>query len=147
MKVIAQNRKAYHDYFIEEKYEAGIKLVGSEIKSIRQGKIGFNDSFVTFKHGEAFIHNMHIAKYAFSNRFNHDETRTRTLLLHKKEILKLSSKIKEQGYTVIPLKIYLKQGLAKLEIGLAKGKKAYDKRAALREKDQDLRLKKVLKNR
>ena len=147
MKLIAQNKKARHDYFIEESFEAGIQLVGSEIKSIRLGKVGFNDAFVTFKEGEAFLHNMHIAKYEFSNRFNHDETRMRKLLLHKKEIFKLFSKTREQGYTIIPLKIYLKDGLAKLEIGLAKGKKDYDKRESSKEKDTDMRLKKILKNR
>ncbi len=147
MKLIAQNKKARHDYFIEETYEAGIKLVGSEIKSIRLGKVGFTDAFVTFKEGEAYLHNMHIAKYEFSNQFNHEETRMRKLLLHKKEIFKLFSKTREQGYTIIPLKVYLKDGLAKIEIGVAKGKKDYDKRESLKQKDTDMRLKKVLKNR
>lgn len=147
MKIIAQNKKARHDYFIEESYEAGLKLLGSEIKSVRLGKVNLNDAFVTFKEGEAFCHNMHIAKYDFSNRFNHDETRPRKLLLHKKEIIKLFGKTREQGYTIIPLKIYLKDGLAKVEIGLAKGKKDYDKRETLKEKDQDRRLKKILKMR
>jgi SsrA-binding protein len=147
MKIIAQNKKARHDYFIEESYEAGLQLLGSEIKSIRLGKVTVNDSFVTIKDGEAFVHNMHISKYEFSNRFNHDETRTRKLLMHKKEIIKLFSKTREQGYTLIPLKIYLKEGLAKVEIGLAKGKKDYDKRESLKEKDQEMRLKKVMNRR
>lgn len=147
MKLIAQNKKARHDYFIEESYEAGLKLLGSEIKSIRLGKVTVNDSFVTIKDGEAFVHNMHIAKYDFSNRFNHDETRPRKLLLHKKEILKLFGKTREQGYTLIPLKVYLKDGLAKVEIGLAKGKKDYDKRETLKEKDADMRLKKLMNRR
>jgi SsrA-binding protein len=147
MKLIAQNKKARHDYFIEELYEAGVKLLGSEIKSIRLGKVTVNDSFVTIKDGEAFVHNMHIAKYDFSNQFNHEETRPRKLLLHKKEIVKLFSKTREQGYTLIPLKIYLKEGLAKVEIGLAKGKKDYDKRETLKEKDQDMRLKKMMNRR
>ncbi|HPG43452.1 MAG TPA: SsrA-binding protein SmpB [Acholeplasmataceae bacterium] len=147
MKLIAQNKKARHDYFIEESYEAGLKLLGSEIKSIRLGKVTVNDSFVTIKDGEAFVHNMHIAKYDFSNRFNHDETRPRKLLLHKKEILKLFSKTREQGYTLIPLKVYLKDGLAKVEIGLAKGKKDFDKRETLKEKDADMRLKKLMNRR
>ncbi len=147
MKLIAQNKKARHDYFIEESVEAGLKLLGSEIKSIRQGKVTVNDSFVTIKDGEAFVHNMHIAKYDFSNRFNHEETRPRKLLLHKKEILRLFAKTREQGYTLVPLKIYLKEGLAKLEVGLAKGKKDYDKRETLKEKDQEMRLKKLLNRR
>lgn len=147
MKLIAQNKKARHDYFIEESFEAGLKLLGSEIKSIRQGKVTVNDSFVTIKDGEAFVHNMHIAKYDFSNRFNHEETRPRKLLLHKKEILKLFAKTREQGYTLVPLKIYLKDGLAKLEVGVAKGKKDYDKRETLKEKDQAMRLKKLLNRR
>ncbi|MDY0074337.1 MAG: SsrA-binding protein SmpB [Acholeplasmataceae bacterium] len=147
MKLIAQNKKARHDYFIEESYEAGMQLLGSEIKSIRLGKVNVNDAFVTIKDGEAFVHNMHIAKYDFSNRFNHEETRTRKLLLHKKEIIKLFAKTREQGYTLIPLKVYLKDGLCKLEVGLAKGKKDYDKRETLKEKDQAMRLKKLLNKR
>lgn len=147
MKIIVQNKKARHDFFIEETYEAGIKLLGSEIKSTRLGKVQINDAFVTIKDGEAFVHNMHIAKYDFSSFFNHEETRPRKLLLHKKEIIKLFSKIKEQGYTIIPLKLYLKEGLCKLEIGLAKGKKDYDKRETLKERDQQMRMKKILKNR
>lgn len=147
MKIIAQNKKARHDYFIEETYEAGIKLFGSEIKSIRQGKVNLSDSYVTFNDYEAYIINMHISKYDFSNRFNHDETRTRKILLHKNEIIKLFSKTREQGYSVIPLKIYLKEGLAKVEIGLAKGKKDYDKRETLKEKDSKRRMGKILKHR
>ncbi|MFH1693585.1 MAG: SsrA-binding protein SmpB [Bacillota bacterium] len=147
MKLISQNKKARHDYFIEETFEAGIQLLGSEIKSIRLGKVNLNDAFVTFKNGETYVNNMHIAKYDFSNRFNHEETRARKLLLHHKEIVKLFSKTREQGFTIIPLKVYLKEGLCKVEIGLAKGKKNYDKRAALKEKDQQMRLKKTIKNR
>lgn len=145
MKLIAQNKKARHDYHIEDSFEAGIKLVGTEIKSIRLGKVTVNDSFVTFRDGEAFVNNLHIAKYEQGNIFNHDETRPRKLLLHKKEIIKLFSKTREQGYTIIPLKVYLKEGLCKIEIGLAKGKKDYDKRESLKEKDQNMRLKKILK--
>lgn len=144
MKLIAQNKKARHDYHIEDSFEAGIKLVGTEIKSIRLGKVTVNDSFVTFKEGEAFVNNLHISKYEQGNIFNHDETRPRKLLLHKKEIIKLFSKTREQGYTIIPLKVYLKDGLCKIEIGLAKGKKDYDKRESLKEKDQNMRLKKIL---
>ncbi|MBE0700721.1 MAG: SsrA-binding protein SmpB [Acholeplasmataceae bacterium] len=146
MRIISQNKKARHDYFIEDTYEAGIQLLGSEIKSIRLGKVNLNDAFVSFKNQEAYVNNMHISKYDFSNRFNHEETRSRKLLLHKKEIIKLFSKTREHGYTIIPLKIYLKEGLAKIEIGLAKGKKNYDKRETLKEKDQEMRLKKILKN-
>ncbi|OHE32626.1 MAG: SsrA-binding protein [Tenericutes bacterium GWE2_38_8] len=145
MKVISQNKKARHDYFIEETYEAGIQLLGSEIKSIRTGKVTVNDSFVTFRGGEAFVHNLHIAKYDFSSIFNHEETRPRKLLLHKKEILKMFGKTREQGYTIVPLKVYLKEGLCKVEIGLAKGKRDYDKRESLKEKDQNMRMKKILK--
>lgn len=147
MKIISQNKKARHDYIIEETFEAGIKLLGSEIKSIRLGKVSLTDGFVTFKDNEAFISNVHIAKYNFSNRFNHEETRIRKLLLHKKEIIKLFSKTREQGYTIIPLKVYLKEGLCKIEIGLAKGKRDYDKRQSLKEKDQKMRVRKILKNR
>lgn len=146
MKLIAQNKKARHDYFIEETYEAGIKLVGSEIKSIRGGKINLSDSYVTFKDGEAFVLNMHISQYKEANQFNHEETRTRKLLLHKNEIIKLFSKTREQGFAVIPLKVYLEGGLCKLEIGLAKGKKNYDKRQTLKEKDAQMRMKKVTKH-
>lgn len=145
MKIISQNKKARHDYFIEDTYESGIQLLGSEIKSIRAGKVTVNDSFVTFRDGEAYVNNLHIAKYDFSSIFNHEETRPRKLLLHKKEILNLFSKTREQGYTIVPLKVYLKDGLCKLEIGLAKGKKDYDKRESLKEKDQNMRLKKILK--
>lgn len=147
MKLISQNKKARHDYFIEETIEAGIQLLGSEIKSIRLGKVSINDAFVTFKNSEMYVNNMHIATYEFSNQFNHEETRARKLLLHKKEIHKWFSKTREQGFTIIPLKVYLKEGLAKVEIGLAKGKKDYDKRESLKEKDTQMRLKKLLKNR
>jgi len=146
MKIITQNKKARHDYFIDETFEAGIQLLGSEIKSIRLGKVNLSDSFVTFKNGETFVNNMHIAKYDFSNRFNHEETRSRKLLLHQKEIIKLFSKTREHGYTIIPLKVYLKEGLCKVEIGLAKGKKDYDKRESLKEKDAQMRMKKNMKN-
>lgn len=147
MKLISQNKKARHDYFISETFEAGIQLLGSEIKSIRLGKVNLSDSFVTFRNGEAFVNNMHISKYDFSNRFNHEETRPRKLLLHRKEIVKLFAKTREQGFTIIPLKVYLVEGLCKIEIGLAKGKREFDKRESLKEKDQDLRMKKSMKNR
>lgn len=144
-KIIAQNKKARHDYFIDQTHEAGIQLKGTEIKAIRQSKANINDAFVSIKNGEIFIINMHIAPYDHGNLFNHEETRTRKLLMHKKEILKLESKSKEDGYTLIPLKVYLNEGLAKVEIAVAKGKKLYDKREDLKEKDAQKHIKKTLK--
>lgn len=134
-KLICNNKKAYHDYFIEEKYEAGMVLTGTEVKSLRMGKANLNDAFVQIKSGEAFLNNLHISPYDFGNRENHDPDRLRKLLMHKKEIVKLFSKIREQGYTVIPLRLYFKSGMVKAEIGLAKGKKLYDKREDLKKKD------------
>lgn len=146
MKIIAQNKKASFDYFILEKYECGIILKGTEIKSIRATKVSINDSYVRIKNNEAFIINMNIKKYEMGNIFNHDETRERKLLLHKNEIIKLYNKTILDGLTIIPLKVYLKDGLCKVEIGLCKGKKNYDKREALKEKDQKLHIQKTLKN-
>lgn len=134
-KVIAQNKKAYHDYFIEDTYEAGIVLQGTEIKSIRAGRVNLKDSYAKVEKGELFLHNMHISPYEQGNRYNHDPLRTRKLLLHKKEIAKLLGITKEQGYSLVPLKIYLKNGYAKVLIGLAKGKKNYDKREDLKQKE------------
>ncbi|HKL94832.1 MAG TPA: SsrA-binding protein SmpB [Haploplasma sp.] len=145
MKIIARNKTASFNYFLEEKYEAGLKLVGSEIKSIRLGKVSINEAYITFKNNEAFITNMHIAAYEQANRYNHQETRPRKLLLNKKEIINLVVKSKEQGYSVIPVNLYIKNGLAKVEIALAKGKKDYDKRETLRNRDQEMRMKKVIK--
>lgn len=145
MKVIAQNKKATHDYAIEERYEAGIQLKGSEVKSIRAAKTNINDAYVIFQSGEAYVLNMHVAKYEESSIFNHEETRTRKLLLNKREINKLLAAKQTEGYTVIPLRLYLKEGLIKLEIALAKGKKNYDKRQALKEKDDNIRMQKQLK--
>ncbi|MFS8652127.1 MAG: SsrA-binding protein SmpB [Caldibacillus sp.] len=133
-KVITKNRKAYHDYFIEETYEAGIVLKGTEIKSIRAGKVNLKDSFAKIKDGEVFLMNMHVSPYEQGNRFNHDPTRTRKLLLHRREINKLIGKTKEAGYALIPLKLYLKNGYCKVELALAKGKKKYDKREELKKK-------------
>lgn len=127
-KEVAVNRKAYHDFEIIDTYEAGISLLGTEIKSVRRGKVQLKESFVSFIKGEAIIKGMNIAQYDLGNRFNHDETRERKLLLHKAEILKLANKVKLQGLTVIPLKMYLKDGRAKLEIALVRGKTLYDKR-------------------
>ncbi|HHY72322.1 MAG TPA: SsrA-binding protein SmpB [Bacillus bacterium] len=134
-KVVAQNKKAYHDYFIEDTYEAGIVLQGTEIKSIRAGRVNLKDSYAKVEKGEVFLHNMHISPYEQGNRYNHDPLRTRKLLLHKKEIAKLIGITKEQGYSLVPLKIYLKNGYAKVLIGLAKGKKNYDKREDLKQKE------------
>lgn len=130
-----KNKKAYFDYTVLEEMEAGISLVGTEIKSIRKGSVDLKDSFVSIKNNEAFILNMYIAKYEEGNIFNHDERRTRKLLLHKKEIKKLKEKVSTEGLTLIPLKIYFKKNYVKVLIGLCKGKKLYDKRASIKERD------------
>lgn len=145
-KVIANNRKAFHDYFIEDKFEAGLVLVGTEIKSIRKGSVQFKDAYVDIINNEAYIVGMHIAPYEFGNRFNHDELRDRKLLLHKLEIKKLSKSVQQKGYTIVPLSLYLSEGKAKMEIALAKGKANYDKRQTLKEKDAKREIEKALKN-
>ena len=137
-----KNKKAYFDYYIESEIEAGIALVGTEIKSVRKGSAQLKDSYVVIKNNEAYVLNMYIAKYDEGNIFNHEESRTRKLLLHKKEIRKLKEAVAQDGYSIVPLKIYLKNGYAKLLIGVAKGKKNYDKRAVLKEKDQNREAKK-----
>ena len=131
---IAQNRKASHDYFIEDTYEAGIVLQGTEIKSIRAGRVSLKDAHVRIMNGEAQLINMHIAPYEQGNRYNHDPTRTRKLLLHRHEIDKLLGLVQQKGYAIIPLKLYIKNGFAKILIGLGKGKKQYDKREDLKQK-------------
>ncbi|UCZ52614.1 SsrA-binding protein SmpB [Bacillus shivajii] len=131
---IAQNKKARHDYHIEETYEAGLVLTGTEIKSIRNRRVNLKDSFARVSRGEAWLHNLHISPYEQGNRYNHDPVRTRKLLLHRKEINKLIGLTKEKGYTLVPLKIYIKNGFAKVLIGLGKGKKKYDKREDLKKK-------------
>ncbi|WP_270584403.1 SsrA-binding protein SmpB [Bacillus smithii] len=146
-KVVAQNKKARHDYFIEETYEAGIVLQGTEIKSIRAGRVNLKDSFARVQKGEVFLHNMHISPYEHGNRYNHDPLRTRKLLLHKKEILKLIGKTKEQGYSLVPLKLYIKNGYAKILLGLAKGKKKWDKREDLKKKEAKREIERVFKAR
>ncbi|WP_096190189.1 SsrA-binding protein SmpB [Evansella halocellulosilytica] len=133
-KQIAQNKKARHDYHIEETYEAGLVLTGTEIKSIRNRRVNLKDSFARVSRGEAWLHNLHISPYEQGNRYNHDPVRTRKLLLHRKEINKLIGLTKEKGYTLVPLKIYIKNGFAKVLIGLGKGKKKYDKREDLKKK-------------
>ena len=134
-KVLAQNKKAGHDYFIEETYEAGLVLHGTEIKAIRAGKVQLKDSFVRIRNNEAWISNMHISPYDQGNRFNHDPLRSRKLLLHKKQIAQLIGRIKQDGYTIVPLKMYIKDGFAKLLIGVGKGKKNYDKREDIAKRD------------
>ncbi len=145
IKVVARNRKAYHDYFIEETYEAGLVLTGTEIKSIRAGKVNLRDSFAQIRQGEGYLHNMHISPFEQGNRFNHEPTRARKLLLHKYEIDKLIGLTKEKGYALVPTKIYLKDGMAKVEIALAKGKKLYDKRATVAKRDADREISRALR--
>ena len=135
IKLIANNKKAYHDYFIEETYEAGISLHGTEVKSLRMGKCSIKESFVRIEKGEVFIYGMHVSPYEKGNIFNRDPLRPRKLLLHKYEINKLLGKTKEKGIAIVPLKVYFKGSLVKVEIGLAKGKKLYDKRADIAKKD------------
>ena len=146
MPVLARNKKAFHDYFIEDRFEAGIELVGTEVKSIKAGKVSIKESFIRVIKNEIFIMNMHVTPYEFGNIHNEPETRVRKLLLKRKEIERISSRIKEQGYTVMPLSIYTKQRLVKIEIGLAKGKKLYDKRESLKIRDQERDMRKVRKN-
>lgn len=145
-KLIAQNKKARHDYTIVETIEAGIVLQGTEIKSIRNSRINLKDGFVRIRNGEAFLVNVHISPYEQGNIFNHDPLRTRKLLLHKKQIDKLYGEMKQQGMSIVPLKVYLKDGYAKVLIGLAKGKKQYDKRESLKRKDQERQIARVMKN-
>ena len=144
-KLICNNKKAYHDFFIEEKFEAGMVLRGTEVKSLRMGKANLNDAFALIKNGEAFLNNLHISPYDFGNRENHDPDRMRKLLLHKKEIVKLYAKVREQGYSIVPLRLYFKEGMVKVEMGLAKGKKLYDKREDLKKKDDKREMAKALK--
>lgn len=135
-KLIANNKKAYHDYFILDKYEAGIALHGTEVKSLRMGKCSIKESFIRIENGEVFIYGMHVSPYEKGNIFNKDPMRVKKLLLHKSEINKLLGKIKEKGMSLVPLKVYFKGSLVKVEIGLAKGKKLYDKREDIAKKDQ-----------
>ena len=136
MKLVANNEKAYHDYFIEEKYETGIVLHGTEVKSLRLGKCSIKESFIKIEKGEVFVYGMHVSPYEKGNIFNKDPMRPKKLLMHRFEIMKLTGKIAEQGYTLVPLQVYFKDGRAKMEIGLAKGKKLYDKRQDIAKKDQ-----------
>jgi SsrA-binding protein len=135
IKSVATNRKARHDYFIEETYEAGLVLTGSEIKSIRAGRVNLRDSFAVVKEGELWLMNAHIAPYDPATYANHEPRRSRKLLMHRREINRIAGKLQEKGFTLVPLRLYLKDNLAKVELGLGRGKKQYDKRAALREKE------------
>ena len=146
MKVICTNKRATFEYFILEKYEAGIKLKGTEIKAIREGHCNINDAYVIMKNNRPWIVNMFIAKYEFGNIFNHDELRSRELLLHKKECIKLAARIKQEGLTLVALRCYFEGSLVKVEIGRAKGKKLQDKREAIKEKDAKIRMEKEYKN-
>lgn len=145
-RVAAENRKARHDYYILETYEAGIALRGTEVKSIRAGKVNLKDSFARIEGGEVFVYQMHISPYDYGNRENHDPLRTRKLLLHKEEIARLAGKTQEKGLTLIPLRVYFKRGLAKVELALAKGKKLYDKRHAEAERQARREVERALKN-
>lgn len=147
IKIACENRKARHDYFIHETYEAGLELKGTEVKSLRVGKANLRDSYAQILNGEIFVEHMHISPYEQGNIFNHDPLRRRKLLMHKKEILKLFGKTREKGFTLIPLKIYFKQGRAKMELALASGKHNYDKRVALAEKSAKRDIERAIKNR
>lgn len=146
-KVVTTNRKAYHDYHIQDTYEAGIMLQGTEVKSLRDGRANLKDSYAIIKDGEIFLLNCHISPYSHGNMQNHDPERTRKLLLHKKEINKLWSKTGQQGFTLIPLKIYFKDGKAKVVLGVAKGKRHYEKRASIKEREAKREIERHLKDR
>ncbi|AQY50160.1 SsrA-binding protein SmpB [Listeria grandensis] len=146
-RLLAQNKKARHDYAIEETFEAGIVLQGTEIKSVRNARVNLKDAYARIDRGEIFLHNMHISPYEQGNRYNHDPLRTRKLLLHKKQISKLIGETKEAGYSIIPLKMYIKDGYAKVLIGVAKGKKKYDKRQDLKSKEAKRDVERAFKER
>jgi SsrA-binding protein len=147
MKIICQNKKAYHEYSIEETVEAGIQLLGTEVKSLREGKSNLKDSYVTIKNSEVFLLNCHISPYSFGNVMNHDPLRTRKLLLHYKEIQRLKGMSQQKGYTLIPLKIYFKGPYAKVEVGLAKGKRLYEKREVIKEREARRAVERAMKSR
>ena len=146
-KAVATNKKAFHDYFILEKFEAGISLLGTEVKAIREGRLNLKDSYALVQGGEAFLFHCHISPYSHGNRENHDPTRTRKLLLHEKEIRKLIGKTQEKGLTLVPLRVYLKRGRIKVELGVARGKKLIDKRETERRKEADQEAKAAMKHR
>jgi SsrA-binding protein len=147
IKIIATNKKAYHDYFIDETYEAGIVLTGTEVKSLRQGDANLKESFCRIRNGEVFINNMHISPYEHGNIHNVEPTRMRKLLLHSAEIIKLTRKVEEKGLSLVPTKIYFKNSLVKLEIGVGRGKKMHDKRETLKRKEADREMAKAIKSR
>lgn len=147
IKVVAKNSKAYHDYFIEDKYEAGIELAGTEVKSIRQGHVNLKDSFCIVKDGQMHVHGMHISPYEKGNIFNKDPLRSRRLLMHKREIRKLAALVQQDGYALVPLSVYFKDARVKVEVGLCKGKKNYDKRAAASARDAKREIDRTLKER
>jgi len=147
MKIVCQNRKAFHDYSIEETVEAGIQLAGTEVKSLRDGKANLKDSYVLIKDGEVFLFNCHISPYSHGNIMNHEPLRTRKLLLHKEEIERIRGKALQKGYTMVPLKIYFKGSYAKVEVGLAKGKKVYEKRESIKEREAKRTIERAMKSR
>ena len=147
IKLAAQNRKAHHDYFVEDRYEAGIELYGTEVKSIRAGTLNLKDSYCIAKNGEIYLHGMHISPYEQGNIFNKEPMRIRRLLMHRKEILSLFGKTKQDGYSVIPLSVYFKNSRVKIEIGLCKGKKLYDKRASIAKRDATREMDRAMKSR
>ena len=147
IKVIAQNRKAYHDYFVEEKHECGLVLFGTEVKSVRQGKVNLKESWVQIHNGEVWAEGMHISPYEQGNQFNRDPLRVKKLLLHKSEIRKLDSAVMKQGYTLVPLDLYLKDGRVKMTLGLCRGKQLHDKRDSMAKRDSDREIQRALRNR
>ena len=147
IKIAAQNRKAFHDYFVEEKYEAGIELFGTEVKSIRAGTLNLKDAYCTVKDGELFVHGMHVSPYEKGNIFNREPMRTRRLLMHKREIRKLHALVQQDGYTLVPLSVYFRDARVKVEVGLCKGKKNYDKRAAAAQRDARREMDRTMKER
>ena len=146
VKIIAQNKKARFDYFVEEKYECGIVLEGTEVKSVKEGSVSFQDSFAEIQNGELWMRNFHISEYKYSSVFNHNPDRIKKLLVHKEELKRLQRKVEEKGFTLIPLDFYLKNGRVKLTLGVCKGKKQYDKRAAIKERDVNRDLQREFKN-
>lgn len=145
VKIAAQNRKAHHDYYVEEKYEAGIELAGTEVKSVRAGTLNLKDSYCSVKEGELFVHGMHISPYEKGNIFNKDPVRPRRMLMHKREIRKLHALVKQDGYTLIPLSVYFKDAKVKIEVGLCKGKKNYDKRDSAAQRDAKREIDRAMK--
>jgi SsrA-binding protein len=147
LQTVSRNKKAYHDYFVIDSYEAGIELFGTEVKSVRQGKINLKDAWCTIDDGELFVNGMHISPYEFGNIFNRDPLRKRRLLMHKREINRLFGEIKQQGYTLVPLSAYFKKGKLKIQVGLCKGKKNYDKRESIARKDAQREAERALRDR